>query len=495
MPSRITVERNELHWNEKTLKRFGHKPEAKIYAFNRAAKATRKNVQKFSFLMYIRGLFPIVDWLPNYKVRENFLVDFLAGLTIAVFHLPQGMAFGLLSGLSPINGLYVSFFPVLIYALMGTSRHISLGSVALTAILLRNALSNLGVLESDLESETIGIVNKWEAAATICITTGVALVIMGLLRLGSLSVLLSDQVVSGFLSGAAFFVATSQLKNMFGFSPAAEPGPFMLLRTWYSLITQAATKTNLSTFCTCWLAIGFLMIGKELVAPYLTKRFKLNVPIPVDLSVLLISTLLSFAFKDLVVKGNIDIMTEIPTGLPLPKFPRLDLIHKVFKDSIIIAVVSYSVGLSLSKTYAKKHKYLISPNQELMAMGVANIVSSFFSCYPVGVALARSAVLEQTGVKSMVAGFVSCSAILIVLLFLGPAFYHLPKAILSAITLVALKNIFLRMKDFPKSWRLSKFEGLSWISTFVAVILCGVDVGLLIGLFVNLAIVLVRLVM
>ncbi|RWS19924.1 solute carrier family 26 member 10-like protein, partial [Leptotrombidium deliense] len=172
--------------------------------------------------------------------------------------------------------------------------------------------------------------------------------------------------------------------------------------------------------------------------------------------------------------------------------PRIDLVKNIIHDCIALAIVTFAISLSLAKIFAKKHKYRIKPNQELIALGTANTIASFFACYPCSASLSRSSVLERTGGKTQIAGIVSSAIILVVLLFLGPLLYDLPKCILSCVILVALKTMFIQIKDMVTAWRMSRCEGVIWLVTFLAVVFLGVDIGLIVGVIFSLIVVLIR---
>jgi MFS superfamily sulfate permease-like transporter len=191
-------------------------------------------------------LFPIINWLPKYKIKTDLLPDFIAGITISILHIPQGIAYSLLAGLDAVHGLYVSFFPVLIYTLMGTSRHISIGSFAVASLMLSNTATKLGSVPHHIEvfnettNETLTV--DWppttlEALTTVCIVTGFIQLLMGFLSLGSLSLILSDHLVSGFSTAVAFHVATSQMNYILGLSiPNQRSGPLKLIKVCNYLI-------------------------------------------------------------------------------------------------------------------------------------------------------------------------------------------------------------------------------------------------------------------
>lgn len=223
----IFIQRQAIFWNDLNSKYGKVKPKSNGF-FN------IKNIFKpISTINLLVSLFPIASWLPKYSIKNSLLSDVIAGFTISILHIPQGIAYGLLAGVEPVFGLYVSFFPVIIYALMGTSRHISIGTFAIASIMLNNAADKIMALHGDRNDQN-DLNNckptSIEILTVIGFLSGLMQVLMSVMRLGIVSVVLSDHLVSGFSTGVAFHVATSQLWNLFGFSLKKTPkGAFKLV--------------------------------------------------------------------------------------------------------------------------------------------------------------------------------------------------------------------------------------------------------------------------
>ncbi|XP_022255623.1 solute carrier family 26 member 10-like isoform X1 [Limulus polyphemus] len=468
----------------------------------KSCSCTRNCVIRFFFVF-----FPIIRWLPQYQPREYLLNDLVSGFTILILHIPQGMAYGLLASVDPVNGLYVSFFPVLVYFLMGTSRHISVGTFAVVSLMISSAVSKLGVVDSfkhnashvEQENTSEAVVamktyetswppSKEEAIVALSLATGLLQVLMGLLRLGSLSIVLSDHLISGFSTGAAVHVATSQIRNLFDIHVSNFHGPLKIIFTYINIFSVLA-MANPATVVISAIAIFVLALVKEQINARF--RQKLKMPVPIDLIVVVISTVASYLGNFNKTFG-VEIMGHVPTGIPAPVPPRSDLLAPLATDAIAIAIVSYAVALSLAKTFAKRNKYTIDPNQELIALGTANTVSSFFSCFPCAASLSRSLVQERTGGCTQIAGLVSSVLMLVVLLVLAPMFYNLPKCILSCVILVALKGMFMQFLDLKTIWSVSRVDALIWIVTFLSVVLLDVDIGLMTGVIFSILTVIYR---
>lgn len=185
-------------------------------------------------------------------------------------------------------------------------------------------------------------------------------------------------------------------------------------------------------------------------------------------------------------------MGEIKSGLPSFEVPPVKLFSVVLVDACIIAVVAYSITMSLALLVSEKLKYPLDTNQELLAQGVGNLVGAFFSCLPSGASPSRSASQQTVGGKTQMASIVSAGIIVVVLLWVGVLFEPLPRCILSSIVIVALKGIMLQILDFPGIWKKSKSDGTIWMTTYVAVILLDIDLGLMVGVSISVLFVFIK---
>lgn len=228
--------------------------------------------------------------------------------------------------------------------------------------------------------------------------------------------------------------------------------------------------------------IFLMVVVNELVKPWMAKKCRF--PIPVELIAVVGGTVLSY-FLDLGPSYNVILVGHIPTGLPVPSVPPISLLRLVAVDAIAIAIVSYSIVMSMALIFAKKHGYEVQANQELLAMGMCNITASLFSCIPIACSLSRSLIQEQTGGKTQVASVVSASLILVVLLVIGPFFETLPRCVLAAVIVVALKGMFMQLKDLRRFYKEDRLEGLTWLCTFTSVVLIDIDIGLFCGIIMS----------
>lgn len=237
-------------------------------------------------------------------------------------------------------------------------------------------------------------------------------------------------------------------------------------------------ESNTTAVILSAILITLMVVNNELLKPRVAKLCRF--PIPIELMVVIGGTLLS-QYMHLGERYDVKLVGAIPTGLPAPQVPKVRLLYIILGDALAIAIVSYAVLMSVAKTFAKKHCYEVRPNQELLATGLANIVGSFFSCMPTGCALARSVIQEQTGGKTQIASLISASLIVLVILFIGPFFEVLPRCVLSSIIVVALKTMLFQVQNLKRFFRQDPLDALTWIVTFLAVILIDIDIGLLFG--------------
>ncbi|KAK0137046.1 Sulfate transporter [Merluccius polli] len=401
------------------------------------------------------GFLPILKWLPRYQLRDWILGDLMSGVIVGILLVPQSIAYSLLAGQDPIYGLYTSFFSSIIYAFLGTSRHISVGIFGVLCLLVGQVvdreLAAAGYL-SDTVVGGVGIIggggggNDTGAAllvaqgnsslgpacdkscyaimvgATVTFTAGVYQVLMGLLQVGFVSVYLSDSLLSGFATGASLTILTSQLKYLLGLRIPRPQGWFTLIKTWYGLLSNLAS-TNVCDLVTSLVCLLVLVPSKELNDRF---KAKLKAPIPFELFVVIIATLASHFGRFNAEYGS-GVAGAIPTGFLPPQLPAWSLIPNVAVDAFSIAVVGFAITVSLSEMFAKKHGYAVDANQEMYAIGFCNILPSFFRCFTTSAALTKTLVKESTGCQSQVSGLVTALVLLLVLLLIAPLFYSLQK--------------------------------------------------------------------
>uniref|UniRef100_A0A1L8DEN5 Putative sulfate/bicarbonate/oxalate exchanger sat-1 n=2 Tax=Nyssomyia neivai TaxID=330878 RepID=A0A1L8DEN5_9DIPT len=444
-------------------------------------KSTVHKVKQFDIFRTLLSVIPILDWGRMYSPQNDLVPDIISGCTVAVMHIPQGMGYALLANVPPIMGIYTAFFPVLIYFLFGTSRHNSMGTFAVVSIMVGKLVVKYAGDAKDDETLLIqprDSPTPIEVATIVTFMVGVYLIVFYIFRLGVVSTLLSDVLVSGFTTGCAIHVFTSQVKDILGVSIPQIPGYFDIIVTYIEL-AQRITTANWVACVISSITIIVLIFNNELLKPRLAK-FTI-VPIPIELIAVVSGTVAS-RYLHLADTWSVDTIKNIPLGFPVLTPPKFALVQSIATDSFIIAIVSYTVTVSMALIFAQKFQYKIRFNQELLAMGIGNLFGSYFQCIPFCASLSRSVIQQTVGGRTQVASVVSCSILVVILLWVGKFFEPLPKAVLASIILVSLKGLLMQYRDLFKFWKCSRLDGLIWLITFLAVILVAIDVGLIVGI-------------
>lgn len=413
----------------------------------------------------LKRILPIIDWLSNYT-RRDFGADFLAGITVAILLVPQGMAYALLAGLPPIYGLYASIIPLLLYAFFGSSRHLSVGPVALVSLLILTGLSELA---------TPGSARYIELAIATSLLAGLIQIALGMLRLGFLINFLSHPVIAGFTSAAAFIIALSQLKNLLGIDITRSTQV-------YEIILNAAK--NIGEVHVLTLIIGVSSIVIMLIVKRISRK------LPYALIVVVVATLLS-QWLDWATLG-VSTVGNVPAGLPSFEVPATDWAtwQQLLPLALTICLISFIESLAISKTIAQQKKtYRIRPNQELFALGITKVVGSFFQSYPTTGSFARSALNTEAGARTGISSIISAILVALILLFFTSAVYHLPNAVLAAIIVIAVRNL-VDIKEAKYLWKNDKSDFIIFIITFLLTLTVGIQQGVLIGVLLSIALVL-----
>ncbi|KAG8593578.1 hypothetical protein GDO81_000884 [Engystomops pustulosus] len=503
---------NHIHLERKANIRVNISKSVKNKLRKNCTCSTRKAKKTFT------GFFPVIRWLPKYNFKENTWGDIMSGLIIGIILVPQAIAYSLLAGLKPIYSLYTSFFANLIYFIMGTSRHVSVGIFSLLSLMVGQVVDREVQLAGfDLDDDvfkgikdenatniimnitavniTLGPLNiecgkecyAISIAAALTFMAGIYQVLMGIFRLGFLSIYLSEPMLDGFATGASLTILTAQVKYLLGIKIPRSPGIGMLVTTWINIFKNIH-NTNFCDVVTSAICIAVLVAAKELGDRY---KDKIKIPLPTELVVIVVATLVSH-YCNLNEVYNSSVSGVIPTGFIPPKVPDFSLMGKIAVDAIPLAIVSFAFTISLSEMFAKKYGYTVEANQEMFAIGFCNIIPSFFHCFATSAALAKTLVKTSTGCKTQVSSVVSAIVVLLVLLFFAPLFYSLQKCVLACIIIVSLRGALRKFKDLPAQWRLNKIDAVVWSVTVCSSALISTEMGLMVGLVFSMLCLIVR---
>ncbi len=410
---------------------------------------------------------PFLDWVSKYK-KGFLLKDLIAGLTVGVILIPQGMAYAMVAGLPPVYGLYASVFPVLVYLFLGTSRQLAVGPVAMDSLLVAAGLGTLAIT---------GVENYIAMAIFLAFLVGAIQLLLGLFRMGFLVNFLSRPVISGFTSGVAVIIIFSQLKHLLGTDIEKSI-------KFHQLVMNALDKfaeTNLYDFTIG--VIGILII-------VLLRKWNKKIP---SILIVVVFGILAVYFLDLQQYG-VKIVGEIPMGLPDFQVPNFNLQNAMdlWPIALTLALVGYLEAISIGKAMEEKNKEdTIDANQELVALGTSNMVGSFFQAYPVTASFSRSAISSDVGGKTNLYALFSVLMVVLTLLFLTPLFYYLPNAVLASIIMVSVFGLI--NLEYPRIlWKFSKDEFVVLILTFLITLFVGIKEGVLIGVLFSLLLMVYR---
>jgi SulP family sulfate permease len=415
----------------------------------------------------LKTFLPIFSWLPGYK-REYLSGDISAGVTVGIMLIPQGMAYAMIAGLPPVFGLYAALVPQVIYAIMGTSRQLAVGPVAMDSLLVASGLGALAIS---------GIEEYISMAVFLALFMGLIQFLLGIMRMGFLVNFLSKPVISGFTSAAALIIGLSQLKHLLGTDIERSNQIHLLITNAFKTID----KVNLYALGIGVAAIIILKIMK-----------RVNKRIPAALIVVVLSMLLVYFFN-LHTRG-VKIVEDIPGGLPSFQVPSIDFsrVNELFPIAMTLALIAFMEAISVAKAVEVKHKeYEVNANKELIALGASNILGSFFQSYPTTGGFSRTAVNDQSGAKTGIAAIISALVVGLTLLFLTPLFYYMPNAVLAAIIMVAVFGL-IDIKYPVKLYKNRKDEFTLLVLTFVITLTLGIKEGILLGVLFSLLLLVYR---
>lgn len=430
-----------------------------------------------------KSILPILDWLPKYR-REFLGGDINAGIIVTIVLIPQAMAYAMLAGLPPQIGLYSCLLPIILYAIFGSSRTLAIGPVGIVSLIVGSTI---------IEMDLLGQEQALTVAVTLACLSGVLLLLMRILKLGSVINFISHPVLSGFTSAAAVLIILSQLKHLLGLET---PRTVHLPEAFTSLTTHLH-ETNLIT---AMLGVSSIAIMLLLRSNWLRKLGELKLstrvfniisrtgPLIIVSSGIIIVWLLALDKN-----ANVNIVGIIPAGLPRLSIPNIDiaLVRELFPVAFIIAIVGYLESVSVSKALATRERQKIDADQELLAHGVCNLGASISGGYPTAGGFGRSMVNYDSGANTPLASIITVILMSVALLFLTPLLYFLPHSVLAAIIIVSVSAL-IDYRAFKHAWLYDKADALALLVTFVMVLTLGVEIGILTGTCLSIGIYLHR---
>ncbi|HWQ14874.1 MAG TPA: sulfate permease [Roseiflexaceae bacterium] len=425
----------------------------------------------------LRRYLPFLGWLARYR-RADLPSDLVAGVVTAIMLIPQSMAYAQLAGLPPQVGLYASVLPLAVYALLGTSGQLSVGPVAITSLAVFAGVSALA---------EPGSPRYLELVLLLALMVGAAKLGLGLLRLGFVMNFVSHPVLAGFTSASALIIAAGQLKYLLGYQVAGE--------RFHEVLLSAATglaRTNTATLAIGLASVALLLLFRTRLRPLLRSRTRLPaaaitlIVSGAPLLTVLLGTLAAWVFR-LDQAAGVRIVGAIPQGFAPPAPPALNAVdaQALLPTALTIVFISVVESIAVAKALASKRRQAIDADQELIALGAANVAASLTGGYPVTGGFARSVVNDQAGAVTGLASLVTAASIGLIVLFFTPLFFFLPQAVLAATVIVAVLGLF-RPGEVRHIWRMNRGDALTWGVTFASVLALGIEAGILAGVALSL---------
>ncbi len=423
----------------------------------------------------LSGWLPIARWLSGYR-RDDFSADLVAGFVTAVLLIPQGLAFALLAGLPPHVGVYASILPPIVYAVFGSSRTLAVGPVSVASIMVAEALRGLPP-----DADPVA------AAVVLALLCGAALLLLGVARLGLLANFLSHPVLSGFTSAAAIIIILSQLPALLG---VRWPTEVTFGETGVAIV-EAVGRINPAT-----LAIGALSVALLLVSAGPLERLLVSIGVTSSRARVLVRTapLVVIAIATLLVgvlhldgAHGVAVVGEFSRSLPHigMAWPAWEVVVDLLPAATLIALVGYVESVSIAKTLANRRRETIAPNQELIALGAANLAAAVSGGMPVAGGFSRTLVNYNAGARTQMASIVTAVLVAVAAWLFAPLLQHLPKAALAAIIVVAVAQL-IDVAAARAAWKYDRADGLVLLATVACVLVAGLDVGLFAGLVLSL---------
>ncbi|MBK8159859.1 MAG: sulfate permease [Rhodospirillaceae bacterium] len=424
---------------------------------------------------------PSIIWARQYNA-QMFGNDAVAAVIVTIMLIPQSLAYAMLAGLPPYIGLYASILPLIAYGIFGTSRTLAVGPVAVISLMTAAAAAKIAAPGSPLYIE---------AALVLAFLSGLILVAMAVLRLGFLSNFLSHSVISGFISASGILIAASQLKHILGLKAGGDTLPEIA-----EALASQLGAVNIPTLIIGVSATGFLFWVRKSLKPLLIKtglgpRMADVIAKAGPVAAVIVSTV-SVALFALDSQG-VKIVGAIPQGLPPLTIPRFDadLWSSLLGGALLLSLVGFVESISVAQTLAAKRRQRITPDNELMGLGAANLAAAFTGGFPVTGGFARSVVNFDAGAETPLAGGLTALGILLTALLLTPLFHFLPQAVLAATIIVAVLSL-VDLGALPRVWRYSRHDFSAMAATMIVVLGVGVEPGILTGVVLSLVLFLWR---
>ncbi|XP_055373720.1 sodium-independent sulfate anion transporter [Condylostylus longicornis] len=439
----------------------------------------KRKVEKTCSKQFFYDKFPIIKWLPKYKIISDGTMDFVAGLTVGLTAIPQGIAYGVVARLGPEYGLYAAFMGCFVYIFFGTSKDITVGPTAIMALMVAKYVES-----------------SPDFAVLLCFLTGIIVFLCGIFNLGFLVQFISVPVTTGFTTAAAITIGSGQINSLFGLaSPSNE-----FIASWENFFLNITKVSLYDSLLGVGTLIALLILRKfkdlkgRLRGVYKYISLSRNA-LAVFVGILVAYLLTTDDFKPFRLTGS------IKPGLPVPKIPPFtttingttltfpEVLRELSSSVVIIPLIAILESIAIAKAFAKGK--IIDASQEMIALGLCNFASSFFHSMPITGSFTRTAVNNASGVRTPLGGAVTGTLILLALALLTQTFYYIPKASLAAIIIAAMIHM-VDVEVISEIWRAKKIDCIPFVVTMISCLFFSLDYGMIIGIGVNMFLILFK---
>ncbi|KAK4516557.1 uncharacterized protein ATC70_011531 [Mucor velutinosus] len=440
------------------------------------------------FKAYLLGLFPIIQWIHRYNF--SWLVqDAIAGITVGMLIVPQGIAYAKIANLDPQYGLYTSFVGVTLYCFFGTSKDISIGPITVVSLLVGQAVTKV--------TEAHPNITGAEIAVCLSLFSGLTTVLIGLVRLGILVDFISEPVIAGYMTGSAITISFGQWPKVFGLKAVnTHESPYLIFYNFFKHLPE--TKLDAAFGLTALMALYIIKIGGAHLSQKVSKLKKPLSFLGIMRSglIVILGTLASYIINvHHHSKPLINIIQEVPAGFDAIAIPTLNMTILKEASGVLpsIALILILEHVSVAKSFGRMSNYSINPNQEILAIGMSNIIGSFFGAYPCTGAFSRTAVMARSGAKTPMAGVFSGAVVVLALYALTPAFYYIPESVLGAVVIHAVIDLISGPTFLKNLWQQSVLEFMIFAIAVAITFFMDVETAIYVSAGLSLLLMLLRL--
>ncbi|EPB89551.1 hypothetical protein HMPREF1544_03635 [Mucor circinelloides 1006PhL] len=453
--------------------------------FKIKAKAFLRQLPNF-FKAYFASIFPILQWIHRYNL--TWLVqDVIAGVTVGIVIVPQSMAYAKIANLDPQYGLYTSFVGVTLYCFFGTSKDISIGPISTVSLLVSSVVNSVIKIDPSITPS--------EIAVTLGLFAGIIMVVISFLRLGILVDFIPEPAIAGYMTGSAITIVLSQCPKLFGIPDVStHESPYLIFGNVLAKLPHTQLDVAFGLVSLVFLYTVRFACGRYTAKSPALQKAVFLFGIMRNGLIVIVGSFISFMICRGKSTNPISVIQSVPAGFDAMGIPKLrfDILQEaggIFPSIILILILEH---ISVAKSFGRIYDYQINPDQEILAIGVSNIVGSFFGGYPATGAFSRTAIMARSGARTPIAGVFSGAIVVLALYALTPAFYYIPDAVLAAVVIHAVSDLASGSKYLKELWHASSAEFFVWVSAVLVTIFVDVETGIYAAVGLSLILMLYR---